>query len=268
MRILLALAFPLGLYLVPTGAWGDILVLTNEARIEGNIIAQSRQSVSIETVNGIRKFPRATIRRIVFRPFDPEAARKKQAEARRKQQAVLKARAEARLKQEQAKRDEAERRAREAEMAERRSQHARSGSALWLDFLLPGRAQYRAGHRAYAALLIGGLGLSAGAAGFAGLQQDALAARHAELDSLVILLAAGVSDFGGSGLDYALSRQRDAAGVRNNTNQDVLRGSLHVLAGVYLWNAADLLLIPGPANTGLFMQFRPDGMGLAYEVRF
>ena len=74
--------FPLLLLILPGTLIADALILRNGKRIEGKVIRQSRDSITIRTDKGTRTVPKNTIRRLVFgnvKQPDPAAEKAKKA---------------------------------------------------------------------------------------------------------------------------------------------------------------------------------------------
>ena len=176
---------PLLLLILPGTLIADALILRNGKRIEGKVIRQSRDSITIRTDKGTRTVPKNTIRRLVFgnvKQPDPAAEKAKKAAERRKREAARKKREAARKKAEErkketekkkqerteqaaeAKRKEqadqrkkeveakrkaeaeaAERKARKAEAERKQRAKANRGGALWRSALVPGWGQSHQG---------------------------------------------------------------------------------------------------------------------------
>lgn len=269
---------------LPGSLAAETVFLRNGQYVVGEILAQSRESITLGTSAGVKTIPKVKIRRILYTTTSPDDKQKLEerarAAAKRREQERLareKAHREAlaaealrRQKAQEAAREEAARQA--AAEAKRKKANSgllsdRSRAALWRSALLPGWGQHYQ-ERTQASYIFGGI---AGGSAFLTwyFYRDYTPKRSSyestSTSSLVLSLAAPDS-IAGPVAALAYSRVAEA---RNQMETSGSRSNLFLTAFILTWaaNLGDVILFESRGGAAVYVS-PGQSMQLGLRIQF
>ena len=294
-------------FLFPVVLFGETIILKNGTSVSGQIVGQSRTTVTIKVGGSTRVIQKSDIRRISYANDNAaeEAARKRAEEERRKQAEADRLKAEQEQKeqqdaalkaeQEQQKQAEADRLKAEEErqkaeeerkkLAEQQSQkeaaYRAAGphrtDAFFRSLVLPCWGQAYQGRISAAYGLGGGFFGALGLTYYADRRYNiARGAYETKADEFFLTSPLLLSSFGSpisspttlAPLGLVIAQDTSDARKRMEYAGRWANNTRTLLAALYVWNLVDVLVFHPSKNEAVGVSVGPENIGLRYSLRF